>query len=153
MDVRFQIRPATRHDLRALEQLERACFSDPWSPQGLADVVADRLCVTLVVEEDSEVTGYAMARVVAGQAEILTLGVSPARRRQGIARVMLERLLSILAERGAEEVWLEVRASNLAAQALYRGYGFLPGGMRPAYYRRPTEDALVFRLALGPHAA
>jgi len=153
MDVPFRIRPATRLDLPALVQLERDCFSDPWSPQGLAEVVADRLCVTLVVEEDSEVSGYAMARVVAGQAEILTLGVSPGRRRQGIARLMLERLLSALAGRGAEDVWLEVRASNLAAQALYQAYGFLPGGMRRAYYRRPTEDALVFRLALGPPPA
>jgi len=153
MDVPFRIRPATRLDLPALVQLERDCFSDPWSPQGLADVVTDRLCVTLVVEGDSEVSAYAMARVVAGQAEILTLGVSPGRRRQGIARLMLDRLLSVLAGRGAEEVWLEVRASNLAAQALYRAYGFLPGGMRRAYYGRPTEDALVFRLALGPHHA
>jgi [ribosomal protein S18]-alanine N-acetyltransferase len=95
------------------------------------------------------VLGYLIARDVAGSGEVLNLAVAPESRRRGIARALLEAGLSALAARGADEVFLEVRESNVGAQELYRSLGFRAVGLRAGYYRHPKEDALVLRLGLG----
>jgi ribosomal-protein-alanine N-acetyltransferase len=82
----------------------------------------------------------------------LNLAVSPEFRRQGIGRALLRAGLAYFRKRRVEEVFLEVRESNLSAQALYLSYGFRPVGQRSAYYRNPKEDALVLWLALKQHA-
>jgi len=86
---------------------------------------------------------------VAGTGEVLNLAIDPNRRRQGIARALLDEGLEELGSRGATEVFLEVRESNRPAQLLYKDAGFRPVGMRAKYYRNPSEDALVLRLGLG----
>jgi ribosomal-protein-alanine N-acetyltransferase len=153
MDEPFRIRPALRDDLAALARLEVECFSDPWSETSLAEVLAAPGGPKLVAETQGVPVGYLLTRVVAGQAEILTFGVVPGERRRGAGRRLLEAALAQLRRSGVGTVWLEVRASNAPAQALYRSLGFRPGGIRRAYYRYPTEDALVFRLALAPDPA
>ena len=77
---------------------------------------------------------------------MLNLAVDPGQRRSGIASTLLREGLKTLGERGAEEVFLEVRASNSPAIELYRASGFRPVGVRSDYYRNPREDALVLRL-------
>ncbi|HEY8104782.1 MAG TPA: ribosomal protein S18-alanine N-acetyltransferase, partial [Gemmatimonadales bacterium] len=99
-------------------------------------------------EQDADVVGYLIAREAAGTGEILNLAVDPPRRRAGIARALLDAGLTVLRQRAVEEVFLEVRVSNAAAQALYHGAGFEEVGRRRAYYRNPVEDALVLRRAL-----
>jgi ribosomal-protein-alanine N-acetyltransferase len=95
------------------------------------------------------IVGYMIGREAAGTGEVLNLAVDPPFRRRGLARSLLEHGLVALRRRGADEVFLEVRASNDSAQALYRSRGFEQVGTRAAYYRSPVEDALVLRLALG----
>ena len=148
MDAPFQIRPANSADRPALADLERRCFSDPWSEESLAEAVASPLGVNLVVEVDGVVVAYLMARVLAPTAEIMNLAVAPGRRRQGLAAALLAAGLVELTARGAGEVFLEVRASNHPAQALYREAGFRPIGVRAGYYEAPREDALVLRRML-----
>ncbi len=97
-----------------------------------------------------DIAGYLIAREAGGSGEILNLAVDPGRRRGGIGRILLDAGLATLRRRGAEEIFLEVRESNLAAQALYLGAGFRPVGQRAGYYRNPLEDGLVLRL--GPAA-
>ena len=96
--------------------------------------------------------GYLVGRDVAGSGEILNLAVAPEHRRAGVARALLDQGLELLRLRGAEEAFLEVRASNQAAMALYGGAGFRTVGMRADYYRNPREDALVLRLGLASPA-
>lgn len=98
-----------------------------------------------MAETAAGVVGYLIAREAAGTGEILNLAVAPEIRRGGIARQLLDAGLAALAVRNVEEVFLEVRESNLAAQALYVGAGFRPVGQRSGYYRSPREDALVLR--------
>lgn len=107
-----------------------------------------------MAEREAEIVGYLVAREAAGTGEILNLAVDPPYRRSGIARALLEAGLVILVRRQVEEVFLEVRVSNEAAQSLYRDAGFLPVGRRRSYYRNPVEDALVLRrgLARGENA-
>ena len=148
MDAPCRIRQAGSADTDALLDLERACFSDPWSEQGMREVLAAPSTIALAAETGSSLSGYAVARSVADSAEILTFGVLPRFHRRGIARELLRELLARLGSAGVTEVWLEVRISNWPARTLYESSGFRVAGMRRAYYRSPTEDALVLRLAL-----
>jgi ribosomal-protein-alanine N-acetyltransferase len=132
----------------ALARLHAACFTvpRPWSAQEFAALLADR-GVILVTES----AGFALGRVAADEAEVLTIAVDPAARRSGVGARLLGALLTEAATRGATEAFLEVAADNAAALALYRGAGFAEAGRRRGYYRGPSgaaTDALILRRAL-----
>ena len=148
MAVRCQIRPATTADIARLAELERICFSDPWSPAGLREKISATLAIGLVALSGKTIIGYAIARYAADSGEILNLAVAPDPRREGVAAHLIDALLEGLRSRKVREVYLEVRESNGPARALYKDKGFTVAGMRRAYYRYPTEDALVLRLQL-----
>jgi len=104
--------------------------------------------IALVALSAESIIGYAVARYAAGSGEILNLAVAPEHRREGVAAHLIDALLEGLRSREVREVYLEVRESNGPARALYKDKGFTVAGMRRAYYRYPTEDALVLRLRL-----
>jgi [ribosomal protein S18]-alanine N-acetyltransferase len=145
MDARYRIRRATGADAPALADIERRCFTDPWSSAGIRETMQYETAVTLVVEMGGVTIGYLMARISGEEGEILNLAVLPEHRRRGIARELLEQGLAALAGAGVREAYLEVRESNQAAITLYGAKGFRTVGMRPHYYRSPLEDALVLR--------
>ena len=99
-----------------------------------------------VCENGSEVVAVLQWRQLGREAEIFDIAVEPAHRRQGLATLLLKRVLSLAKERGAQEIFLEVRESNAAALALYRKFGFIVAGRRLNYYRHPDETALLLRL-------
>ncbi len=148
MAVSYRVRPARVGDARALCEIERRCFSDPWSPQGFREMLAAEHGFGLVADVGARSVGYLIGREIMGEGEILNLAVAPECRRLGIAAGLLQSGLSWLRSRGATEVFLEVRQSNRAAIALYLSRGFRPVAQRPSYYRNPVEDALVLRLDL-----
>lgn len=148
MDVPFQIRSAQRADAPAMARLERRCFTDPWSEPSFREVLAMPWGFALVGESEGHVVAYIIGREAAGTGEVLNLAVAPELRRQGIGRMLLRAGLAAFAARGAEEVFLEVRQSNAAAQQLYQELGFQAVGLRRGYYRNPRESALVLRLGL-----
>lgn len=151
MGARCLIRPATPADAPLLAELERQCFSDPWSPEGLHEMLTVSHAIALVAHLGETIVGYAIARWAADSGEILNLAVAPVHRRTRTATRLLDALLEGLRREQVREVFLEVRESNQAARALYQGRGFGVAGMRRAYYRYPNEDALVLRLRLdGP---
>lgn len=152
MASRFRLRPTVSTDLPALVALERAAFSDPWTAAQLADALADEAAVALVLERAGEVVGSVLARVVADEAEILTIAVAPESRRRGHGRALLDAAIAAAAARGARTVWLEVRESNRAARAMYLAAGFVAAGVRRGYYRRPPEDAIVLCHRVAPPA-
>ena len=89
-----------------------------------------------------EPAGFLMGRVVAGEAEVLTIAVDPAARRQRVGAALMARFLGEAKARGAEVAFLEVAADNLAALGLYEGAGFAPSGRRRGYYHRPDGAAI-----------
>lgn len=92
--------------------------------------------------------GYVIAHSAEDEGEILNLAVSPAARRRGIGRALVEHVLAALRVRGARAAYLEVRESNVGARALYLEFGFREVGRRRGYYRRPVEDAVLLRAVI-----
>ena len=146
----MNLRPATRADGPALAELHASAFDEPWPAEDILRFAEDRGGFALAIEEDGGLAGFILCRLIAGEAEVLTLAVRPAARRRGIARALLEAAL-VLAQPTAESMFLEVAADNPAAVALYESAGFETVGRRAGYYGRPSAgsvDALVMRRTL-----
>jgi len=141
----MRLRQADPADLPALTRLEQETLENPWTTEQLAEELARPDSRCLVAEEGGAVTGYALARLAAGVLELLRIGVSPAHRRRGVGGALLTAVVEAARHGGAEEIWLEVRAGNRAAIALYERGGFSRVGLRPRYYDHPPEDALLFQ--------
>lgn len=146
MDGHCRLRPASSADIPAFAALERASFSDPWTPAQLQEALNWPGAIAVAAEgAGAAIAGYVLGRVVVDEGEILTIATDPVRRRSGIGRALLGAALSTMVQRGAHAAWLEVRISNAAARAMYQSAGFVAAGVRKGYYRRPVEDALVLR--------
>ncbi|TDN90523.1 ribosomal protein S18-alanine N-acetyltransferase [Microbacterium sp. BK668] len=147
----MSLRPATPDDLRAIMALERASFpTDAWSDAMMRAELASPHSYYLVAEEAGRVIGYAGLRAPEGgtDADIQTIAIAEAARGRGRGRAILEALLAEASARRVQEVFLEVRADNPAAQALYASEGFAEVGRRPRYYQPDDVDAIVMRLDL-----
>lgn len=140
------IRPMTAADVPSVAALEKLCFSDPWSVSSIASELDNPLSLWLVWEEDGAAAAYLGVQRVPPQADVMNVAVSPALRRRGIACALFAELERRLPE--IDELFLEVRASNSGAIALYRTLGFEQVGRRPNYYLDPREDALILRKEL-----
>ena len=141
----INIVPMTADHLDALEQLERTCFSRPWSRKMLAEEL-DNECAAFLVAEDAatgEAVGYAGLLVAADEGYITNVAVDPSRRRQGVAAQLLRVFDDFARANHLAFLTLEVRPSNQAAIALYQGFGFIEAGRRRNYYDMPKEDALI----------
>jgi ribosomal-protein-alanine N-acetyltransferase len=147
MADRYRIRPARRTDLSEIAAIERAVFTDPWSPAMLRRSIDTLALVTEDVA--GAVVGYIFAVAIDHEGEILNLAVHLRHRRRGLARLLSEAIFTQMRRAGVRRVFLEVRASNLGAQRFYDVLGFEQIGRRPGYYRRPREDALILARSLG----
>ncbi len=140
-----KIVPMAAEHLDRLEQLERMCFSRPWSKKMLAEELDNQCAAFLVaVEPETEkAVGYAGLLVVADEGYITNVAVDPSCRRQGVAAQLLQVFDNFAKGNHLAFLTLEVRSSNAAAIALYEGFGFREVGRRRNYYDLPKEDALI----------
>jgi ribosomal-protein-alanine N-acetyltransferase len=143
------IRHANREDLDWIVAMEREIFSTPWSRNGFEFELECGDAVFAAAVDDGEPAGFIIMHTMGPQAEIFNVAVSPAHRRKGAADAMMTYVLKKARELGVEQIFLEVRRSNAAAQALYRKYGFGVGGVRPGYYDEPKEDAILMDCFIG----
>jgi len=137
------LRPLEARDVGAIVAVERAVFGDPWSESFFLGEMNQPLTYARVAERDGRLLGYSVAWLGAGSGHLGNLAVVPEARRGGVASALVADLLAAARERGVGSLTLEVRATNDAAQALYRGHGFRLAGLRRGYYRDTGEDALV----------
>lgn len=123
----------------SMAALHSACFTTPrpWTGDEIASLLASPHVFALFAP-----SGFLMGRAVAGEAELLTLAIDPAARRQGQARDLVTRFLDVARARAAEIAFLEVAADNAGALALYHACGFGTSGLRRAYYHQPCGAAL-----------
>ena len=128
-----------------IAQIEKVCFSDPWSEKSVASELENELSLWLVAEEDGQVCGYVGSQTVLGETDMMNVAVHPDFRRRGIAEALVNALVEALKAKGSHCLTLEVRASNSPARALYEKLGFPRIGTRKNYYRNPKEDGLILR--------
>ena len=144
--MNYDIIPMTADHLDQVAELERRCFSDPWSRRMLSEHLENECAATLVaLGADGTVLGYAGLLVVLDEGYITNVAVAPEYRRQGIASELLEVFRRFGEGNRLAFLTLEVRASNAPARALYTRHGYAEVGCRKNYYDHPKEDAIIMR--------
>lgn len=136
--------PMRRRHLRAVLGIEEAAYPRPWSAALFASELAlSEQRTYLVAKVDGRVVGYGGVMYVLPDAHVTTIAVDERQRRRGVGTRLLLALARAAVAKGATALTLEVRASNAAAQDLYRRFGFAPAGVRKGYYTDTGEDAIV----------
>ncbi len=137
------IRPLRAEDVPALAQIEREIFSIPWSERAFLELLEHSYSLYLVAEWEGMPVGCAGLTVLGNEGDIEKVMVREDFRGRGIAAAMLGELLAAGERLGITEFTLEVRAGNLPAVRLYEKLGFVSEGIRPGFYQKPVEDALI----------
>lgn len=155
----WQLRHAGADDLDAIMSIESTTFAnDAWTASGMLSELRNTQCYYLVAfrpEFPGVIEGYAGLFCPRGahEGDIQTIAVAESARRMGLGRVLMQTLVTEARKRGAEQVFLEVRADNPGAQSLYESLGFEPIATRVAYYQPDGVDAVVMRLPVDPAQA
>ena len=131
--------------VKAVAELEKICFSDPWSENSVASELKNKLALWLVAEDEGKVAGYIGSQTCGDESDVMNVAVHPDFRRRGIAETLVNALVDELKAIESRCLTLEVRASNVPAISLYEKQGFAEVGRRKNYYRNPREDALIMR--------
>jgi [ribosomal protein S18]-alanine N-acetyltransferase len=142
--IEVRIGPMRRRHLRNVLRIEQRTYPRPWSYSLFLGEIGQRTTRTyLVARVGTALVGYAGTFQAVDESHVTTIVVDPDWYRRGIATRLLLALARSAIDRGSHSITLEVRVSNTGAQALYRRFGFVPAGMRKAYYPDNREDALV----------
>ncbi len=143
----FVLRRAVEADIESIYQVDKAVFTIPWLVESIRDDIEDKdNRIYYVIDVDDQVIAYAGAWLVADEGQITNIAVLPNYRRQGYGAILTRKLIKECFAQGMQEIFLEVRVSNQAAQTLYRRLGFTVKGLRKQYYSKPTEDAYIMSL-------
>ena len=141
----MEIRKMTAREVPQVAELEKICFSQPWSEKSVAGELENPLSLWLVAMDGDRLAGYVGSQTVMDETDMMNLAVDSEFRRQGVGEALVNALTASLKELGSRCLTLEVRDSNEAARALYGKLGFTEIGRRRGYYRDPREDALILR--------
>ena len=138
------IRQAEKKDCRALAELDRLCFSVPWSEVSFeGEFRYPDETFYIVAESDGKIIGYMGEHLILDEGHITNVAVHPEFRRKHIASAMMQVFIGESEARGINSITLEVRAGNVPAIGLYEGFGFAVEGIRKRYYPDNHEDALI----------
>ena len=140
------VKMGSKH-LPGVAELERLCFSEPWSQKSLELLLRDGAIGFVALEGDSVVAYVGMTHVL-DEGQITNIATHPSTRRRGFGEQIVRALCDFARERGLGEIFLEVRASNSGAIALYTKLGFERVGERRGFYRAPLEDAVIMKINL-----
>lgn len=145
--MKLTIRKMTVEDVPAVVDLDQKSFSLPWPERSFRFEITDNpISRCWVAELDGKVVGMIVVWLIVDEAHVATLATHPEFRRQGIGQRLLSHALRDLIQEGARRSFLEVRESNLAAQEMYRKFGYEETGRRRRYYRDNDEDAILMNL-------
>ncbi len=141
--MEFTIVKMAGEHIPSLAQIEKQCFSTPWSENALNDELENPHARFFVALCNGDVAGYIGAHNIVGEVYITNVAVSPNYRRRGIAKALVDYLVALSISQGAEFVTLEVRQSNDGAKSLYEKAGFQVVGSRKDFYESPRESAIL----------
>ena len=137
----MKIIPMTTEDAKELAELDKLCFSVPWSEKSFREESENSLARYFVAKDEEKIVGYGGIWLVSGEGQITNIAVHPKMRKKGIASKILKEL--IVCAEGCEQMFLEVRESNIAAISLYEKHGFQKCGVRKNFYHSPVENGIV----------
>ena len=137
-------RRMTPEDVPFISKLEEETFSMPWSASSFLEMISKEDARYYVAEEDGRMHGGCGVLMVAGEGNITNVVIAPASRNRGIGTAMLQHLMMEGDKEGLTAYTLEVRVSNVVAIHVYEKLGFESVGVRPGFYEKPAEDALIF---------
>lgn len=132
-------------DINGVFQLSKESFNVPWSLESITDEISNPLAQYIVAEDLStnNIIGFVGVWIIAGEGNITNIAVHPEYRRSGIGYNLLSKLITLCADLNCNDITLEVRVSNMAAQNLYSKLGFVNEGIRKKYYIDNNEDAVI----------
>ena len=133
----------TALDVEPVAAIEAEAFATPWKAETFFSLLSRDDVVSLVMELDERVVGYAVLWCILEQGELANLAIGETHRRVGLGSRLLDEVVALARARGVRSLYLEVRSSNERAAALYAGRGFAEIGRRRGYYDQPKEDARV----------
>ena len=138
----FYITAMEREHIKPIADLEKICFSEPWSEDGISESYKNGTKFFVGIE-NGKVLGYIGIICIIDEGYITNVAVFPESRKKGVGTALLERVFSLAKDMGLSFVSLEVRESNIPAISLYEKLGFKQEGKRKDFYRDPKEDALI----------
>lgn len=142
MDIK--IREMKEEDLDRIMEIEKSCFTTPWSRDAfLKEITENLLAKYIVAEVDGDVAGYGGIWLIINEGHITNIAVDEKYRGMGVGKKIVEGIIKLCEDRQMDGVTLEVRKSNIVAQSLYKKYGFKSCGIRPEYYGDNKEDAVI----------
>ena len=144
----YVITPLKLSHVQQMAEIEKLCFSEPWSEETIKDELDTPLSRYFVCQNGDRVLGYIGTRILLDQCDITNIAVHPDVRRGGIATLLLKELIETVRPMGVEVLYLEVREGNTPARAFYEKSGFVSVGRRKNYYNLPTEDAILMTKSL-----
>lgn len=144
MENKIRFRELTKDDVPRMHELEKLCFTLPWSEDMLSEEMDDNpFALYIGAFCERILIGYLGIWRILDEAHMTNLAVHPDHRRQGIAKALINRMKKTMTQNGVKNMTLEVRESNEAARNLYRSMGFEDAGRRKRYYSDNGEDALI----------
>ena len=138
----MQIMAMDREHIKSIAELEKICFSQPWSEETLLQAFMNGTKFFVAVQ-NSKMLGYIGISCIIDEGYIFNIAVFPEHRNKGVATALLDRVFSLAKDENLAFVSLEVRVSNASAINLYKKTGFKEEGRRPNFYDNPKEDALI----------
>ena len=143
MENNLIIRPMTMDDVDEVYVVEEDCFVDPWSKESIRKELKNNLARYLVAQLDDKIVGYVGVWFVVDEGHITNVAVHSDYRGKKVGDKLVKQMVELCKENNIVAMTLEVRASNIVAQNLYKKYGFKMGGIRKEYYSDNKEDAII----------
>lgn len=132
-------------DVDRVFEIEQICFSNPWSLRSIKSGQNSSIDTWLVLEEEGDILGYCVFRVIGGEGELLRIAILPEFKGRGLSKKLMDQMVEFSRKKNVHTIYLEVRESNIKARNLYKSYGFSEEGIRKNYYRHPCENAVIMR--------
>lgn len=136
------IKPLHKKHIDNLLKINSMCFETPWHKEAFLKELENKFARYMVAIKNNKVIAYAGIWIILDEVHIVSIAVHPNYRQKGIASLLMDNIFKFCRENNKSSITLEVRKSNIAAQKLYKKYGFIDEGIRKAYYSN-REDAVI----------
>ncbi len=148
INMNYKIEPLTLDFVDQVAEIEKSCFSVPFTKEDICDYLEKDYWHFFVARENDKILGYVSFTLIVDDCNICNVATRGEYRKMGVGSRLIEKALSFVKENGGSKLFLEVRESNKGAISLYEKFGFSVGGVSKNHYTKPLENALLMNLFL-----